>query len=126
MEVVDQIKEAIVLLNKVDEYNETLPSLMSQNDQAISDLYHYIENNTMNSKSCYRMIKELKERLIERRNLKNEQNIIRVFNKQKLKLSEINNRKMILVDLNREVKSLKEPYKNRVYDEKELKEKLEG
>ena len=70
MEVVNQIREAIVLLNKVDEYNETLPSLMSQNDQAISDLYHYIENNTMNSKSCYRMIKELKERLIERRHLK--------------------------------------------------------
>lgn len=126
MEVVDQIKEAIVLLNKVDEYNETLPSLISQNDLAISDLYHYIENNTMNSKSCYRMIKELKEKLIERRHLKNEQNIVRVFNNQKQKLSEINNRKMILVDLNKELKNLKTPYKNRIYDEQELKEKLEG
>lgn len=124
--MVEEIKEAITLLNKIDEYNETLPSLMSNNDLAISDLYHYIENNTLNSKSSYRMIKELKERLKERRRLKDEQSIMRVYNNQKSKLVEINNRKMILVDLNKEKKKLQTPYKNRIYEEEELKQKLEG
>lgn len=124
--MVEEIKEAITLLNKIDEYNETLPSLMSNNDLAISDLYRYIENNTLNSKSSYRMIKELKERLKERRRLKDEQSIMRVYNNQKSKLVEINNRKMILIDLNKEKKKLQTPYKNRIYEEEELKQKLEG
>lgn len=126
MEVIEKIREAIVLLNNIDEYNETLPSLMSSNDLAISDLYHYIENNTMNSKSSYRIVKELKEKLKERRRLKSEQDIIRVFNNNKQKLIEINNRKMILIDLNKEKKKLQTPYKNRIYEEEELKQKLEG
>lgn len=126
MEVIEKIREAIILLNNIDEYNETLPSLMSNNDLAISDLYHYIENNTMNSKSSYRIVKELKEKLKERRRLKSEQDIIRVFNNHKQKLIEINNRKMILVDLGKEQKKLQSPYKNRIYTEEELKQKMEG
>lgn len=126
MEVIEKIREAIILLNNIDEYNETLPSLMSSNDLAISDLYHYIENNTMNSKSSYRIVKELKEKLKERRRLKSEQDIIRVFNNHKQKLIEINNRKMILVDLGKEQKKLQSPYKNRIYTEEELKQKMEG
>lgn len=126
MEVIEKIREAIILLNNIDEYNETLPSLMSSNDLAISDLYHYIENNTMNSKSSYRVVRELKEKLKERRRLKSEQDIIRVFNNHKQKLIEINNRKMILVDLGKEQKKLQSPYKNRIYTEEELKQKMEG
>lgn len=124
--MIEEIKEAVLLLNKIDEYIETLPTLMSNNDQAISDLYHYIENNTLNSKSSYRMIKELKERLKERRKLKNQQAIMNVYNNQKQKLVELNNRKMLVGNLCKEEKKLEAPYKNRIYEESELKEKLEG
>lgn len=124
--MIEEIKEAVSLLDKIDEYNEILPSLMSNNDLAISDLYHYIENNSLSSKSSYRMIKELKERLKERRKLKNQQAIMNVYNNQKQKLIELNNRKMLVVNLCKEQKKLKTPYKNRIYEETELKEKLEG
>ena len=124
--MIEEIKEAVSLLDKIDEYNEILPSLMSNNDLAISDLYHYIENNSLSSKSSYRMIKELKERLKERRKLKNQQAIMNVYNNQKQKLIELNNRKMLVVNLCKEQKKLKTPYKNRIYEETELKENLEG
>ena len=126
MEITKVIKEAILILNKVDEYNESLPLLISNNDLAISDLYHYIENNTMNAKSSYRVVKELKDKLKERRKLKNEQDILRTFYNQKQRLLETNNRNMILANLGKEEKKLQALYKNRIYDEKELKQKLEG
>ena len=124
--MIEEIENAILVLNKIDEYFETLSSLISNNDLAISDLYHYIENNSLNSKSSYRMMKELKERLKERRRLKNEQAIMNVYNNQKQKLIELNNRKMLMVNLKKEQKKLQTPYKNRIYEEEELKEKLEG
>lgn len=126
MEITKEIKEAILILNKVDEYNESLPLLISNNDLAISDLYHYIENNTMNTKSSYRIVKELKEKLKERRKLKNEQDILRTFYNQKQRLLETNNRNMILANLGKEEKKLQTSYKNRIYNEEELKQKLEG
>ena len=126
MEITKEIKEAVLILNKVDEYNESLPLLISNNDLAISDLYHYIENNMMNTKSSYRIVKELKEKLKERRKLKNEQDILRTFYNQKQRLLETNNRNMILANLGKEEKKLQALYKNRIYDKKELKQKKEG
>jgi len=124
--MIEEIEKAIALLDNIDVYINELPELKSSNDLAISDLYHYIKNNTMNSKSCYRIVKELKEKLIERRKIKNEEEILRTYANQKNKLSGIDNRKMILAEIHKTQKRLNQPYKNRIYNEEELKEKLEG
>lgn len=124
--MLEEIEKAITQLDNIDKYINELPELKSNNDLAISDLYHYIENNTMNSKSCYRIVKELKQNLIKRRKLKNEEEILRTYINQKSKLVGIDNRKMILAELHKTQKRLNQPYKNRIYVEQELKDMLEG
>lgn len=42
MDVIEKIGECVAILNELDEYFASIPNKQSENDQAISDLYHYI------------------------------------------------------------------------------------
>ena len=126
MQVVDEINEAIKMIDKIDESNRTISERISQNDLAISDLYHYIENNTFNSKTSYRMIKELKEKLIYRRELKEEETILRAFDNNKNKLLHPDNRKMLIAEIGKTEKRLSTPYNYRIYCEEDLRDKIEN
>lgn len=48
MDVVDEITDAINILNKVDEYGESLTSRLSELDSKEQDILHYIESNKIN------------------------------------------------------------------------------
>lgn len=126
MDVIEKINECIKILDELDEYFASIPSKCSDNDLAISDLYHYIESNQVSSKGCYRIIKELKEHLIVRRQLKEEQELLRTFVNHKNKLNLTENRKMLLSEVNKTKNRLTTPYNYRVYESEEsLKERIE-
>lgn len=45
MNVIEKITETCDLLDEIDGYFSSIPSKQSEIDMAISDIYHYIENN---------------------------------------------------------------------------------
>ena len=59
MDVVDEITDAINILNKVDEYGESLTSRLSELDSKEQDILHYIESNKINILWCYNIIKKI-------------------------------------------------------------------
>lgn len=127
MDVLKTITEIVDKLNEIDSYDSGLSQLLSECDEKEQDLLHYIENNKINMLWCYRFVRELKNVREKRRNIKNDMERIIKFKEQKTKLaSTIDNRQLILAELNKREKQLNCPYKNRRYTEEELQKILKG
>lgn len=127
MDVLKTITEIVDKLNEIDSYDSGLSQLLSECDEKEQDLLHYIENNKINMLWCYRFVRELKNVREKRRNIKNDMERIIKFKEQKTKLaSTIDNRHLMLAELNKREKQLNCPYKNRRYTEEELQKILKG
>ncbi len=127
MNILEKIIEVSKILDEIDKFDNNISDKMLEYNYKLSDLYHYIENNNMDNKKCYRICREFKKVLKERREFKNNVEIMNEYKQLKLKLtSGIENRQLLLSSLGKRVKSLNMPYKNRIYTEEELKEIMEG
>lgn len=115
------------VLNELDNYDSGLPQLLSECNEREQDLLHYVENNKINVLWCYKYVKELKSVREKRRNIKNDIERINKYKEHKTKLaSTIDNRQLLLAELNKREKQLNCPYKNRRYTEEELQKVLKG
>ena len=125
--ILEKIIEVSNILDEIDDFESSISSEMSNYNYKLSDLYHYVENKTMDTKKCYRLCKELKKVLKERRQFKNN---VELFHEYKNNVQKLNNgkenRKLMLAAIGKRSKQLNQPYKNRVYLEEELKEIMEG
>ncbi len=127
MDVLKAITEIVDKLNEIDNYDSGLSQLLSECNEREQDLLHYIENNKINILWCYKYVRELKNVREKRRNIKNDMERIMKFKEQKTKLaSTIDNRQLMLAELNKREKQLNCPYKNRRYAEEELQKILKG
>ena len=126
MQVLDKIIEISKALDEIDNFDKNVPEKMIEYNYKLSDLYHYIENNTLDSKKCYRICREFKKVLKKRRDFKNNVELLNEYKQLKLKLnSGIENRQMLLSSLGKRSKRLNQPYKNRIYTDEELKKIME-
>ena len=127
MDVLKTITEIVNKLNEIDNYDSSLSQLLSECNEREQDLLHYIENNKINIVWCYKYVRELKNVREKRRNIKNDIERIMKFKEQKTKLaSTIDNRQLMIAELNKREKQLNCPYKNRRYTEEELQKILKG
>ena len=127
MDVLKAITEIVEKLNEIDNYDSSLSQLLSECNEKEQDLLHYIENNKINMLWCYKYVRELKNVREKRRNIKNDMERIMKFKEQKTKLaSTMDNRQLMLAELNKREKQLNCPYKNRRYTEEELQKILKG
>lgn len=127
MDVLREITEIVEKLNEIDNYDSSLSQLLSECNEREQDLLHYIENNKINMLWCYKYVRELKNVREKRRNIKNDMERIMKFKEQKTKLaSTIDNRQLMIAELNKREKQLNCPYKNRRYTEEELQKILKG
>ena len=124
MDIVEEITNAIKILDEVEVYTEGLCEALSNQDQKTSDLLHYIENNNINAAQSCHLIKEIKKVRIERRKIKNDMEIARAFKDNIGKLINTENRKMILSKLHKTSKQLESEYKNRIYTTQDFTEIL--
>lgn len=125
MDVLKTIDDTITLLNDLDNYKDSLNENLSIKDQSLSDLYHYIEFNKLDSKASYRMIKELKRILADRRKIKDDMSILRIFEEQKEKMLKKDNRQLMASNIHKQDRMLKK-YNYNIYSEEELKELMEA
>lgn len=124
MNIVEEITNISKSLNRVQNYMRNLPSQLEKLNWKLLDLEHLIENNTLSTKECYRIVREIKKVRIERRKVKNDIELYNTFKDNQPKLITIENRPFLLAELNKTQKSLGTKYKNRVYTEEEIKEIL--
>ena len=128
MNVKEKIIEISKLLDELDAFGENIPETCQKFDYKLSDLYHLLENSKLDSKFCYRFCKELKSVLQERRDFKTNMKVYQNYKSQKDRMNNgIENRKIMLSQICHEDKILRNSkYKNRVYSNEELLEKIGG
>jgi len=126
MNVIEEIKEVVEKLDKIDEYNSTLLDKLSELDQKQQDLLHYIENNKINVLWCYRMIKEIKTIREQRRKVKNDMDLLSKYNEQKTKMISKENRQFLLAEIYKKEKTLGKNYTNKQYTEEEMQKIIKG
>lgn len=122
MEIIDKVKEISDLMNELQSYTNNLNSSLQAVDFKISDLLHLIESEKLDTKACYRIVKELKNVRKDRRKIKNDMELSKTLNLNLNKLLNIENRQFLLAELNKTNNHLNNKYKNRIYTEEEIKE----
>lgn len=126
MNVIEEIKDVIEKLDKIDEYNSTLLDKLSELDQRQQDLLHYIEKNKINVLWCYRMVKEIKTIREQRRKVKNDMDLLSKYNDQKNKMISKENRQFLLAEIYKKEKMLGKNYTNKQYTEEEMQKIIKG
>ena len=126
MNIKDTIINVSQLLDELDTFEEDIPNMAQYYDYRLSDLYHLLENSKLNSKFCYRFCKELQFILKERREYKTNMEVYYAFKRNVQKLNNgKDNRKIMLSQVCHEDKRIRTSrYKNRIYTEDELIEKI--
>lgn len=122
MDIVEKLTEAITILNEIDEYRSQLPEIQSTIDSSLSDLYHYIENNSLNTSQRYKIVGEIQKLRRERRIIKNNNWISKTYEDNINKLNNKANRSMMIAELNKTIKKVDTQYKNRVLTNELIKE----
>lgn len=126
MDIIDTINEVIMKLNKLEEYMNNLNKQLSVVDQKKSDIEHFIENKKLNMFQAYKVYKELYKVLLERRKIKNDIELTKVFRANDTKLIKIKNRESLLEDLKTRNNDLNCEYNNKVYSKEELENIVGG
>lgn len=126
MNVVEEIKEIVAKLDKIDDYNNSLGNKLSVVDSKTQDLLHYIENNKINVLWCYRMLKEIKSLRQERRKIKNDMELLSKYNEHKNKIISKDNRQFLLAEVYKKEKLLGKNYVNKQYTENEMQKIIKG
>lgn len=120
MNIVEEVKEVISKLNAIDSYNSSLPQQLSIIDKKQQDILHLIESQKISAFEAYRIIKELRQVRIERRKIKNDMELLRVYDENKNKLSSNENRQFLLHEVCKKEKNLNTEYKYQEYTKEEL------
>ena len=119
------ICDAINIIDEIDNLIATQSITNQKIDQEIQDWLHYIENNELTDSESIIVIKKLKELRIERRSLRNEYEIEKVYKDNSSKMMGNNTRGLLKVEINKIMKQLDSEYKNRVLTDEQIKQVLE-
>lgn len=122
MDIIRSLTKSIALLDEIEEEYETIPKIQSELDLRLSDVYHFIEHNHLNTSQRYRIVSLLRNLLEERRKNKTDWELLRTFKNIENKLSQKDNRKMLIAEIRKKEKLINSNYKYRIYTEEELKE----
>lgn len=118
------MQEIVNELDRIDTYDEGIAGRLSEIDQKIQDLLHYIETNKINILWSYKYMVELKKLRVERRQIKNDMYLLGKFNEHKNKIISSGNRQFLMNEMYKAEKQLETPYKNRQYKDGEIEEIL--
>ena len=118
--VLDKIKEAIKILDEIDEMIDTQPQELQKIDYELSDLYHYIENENMTNETCVKVVERIKYLRLLRRSLNNEYSIEKAYKDNSSKMMGNNSREFLLHTICETANKLNQEYKNRVLTEEDI------
>lgn len=120
MNIVNDVKQAVDILNNIDTYADGLNSQLSECDTKLCDLRHILEEEKLSASQCCNFVKEMKKICLERRKVKQDMELSRLFQLQSMKLNNLPNRKILLGELGKKQHHLETKYKYRIYTEEDL------
>ena len=125
MSVLENIKQALNLLQEnEDNYNELNESL-SETDKKTDYWLHYIEFNNVPVTQTYKIIKEIKSLREKRRIIKNDLELLKVFKDNEQKMVNSKNREILLNSICKtDNKQQNAKYNYDAYTEEEVNEIL--
>ena len=126
MEIVKTLQDIVNELDRIDTYDEGIAGRLSEIDQKIQDLLHYVETNKISILWSYKYMVELKKLRVERRRIKNDMYLLSKFNEHKNKMISSGNRQFLMNEMYKAEKQLETPYKNRQYKDGEIEEILKS
>lgn len=122
--IYEKIKQAMDLLDEIDEMIKTQSIELQQVDYELSDWYHYIENNDIDENSSKKVLEEIQRLRKVRRGLQNEYEIENTYKNNSSKVMGNNTRGLLLAEINKTMNRLDCDYKNRVLTEDSINELL--
>lgn len=127
MNILNELNNCLNRLNELDDIINSLNKQLSTIETKEQDLLHYIESyDKMNFFKAYYLLKELKKVRLERRTVKNNMEIVKVYLANIDKIKNKENRIFLIEKINKRNKDLNHPYKNRIYDDKDLQNIMGG
>ena len=125
MSVLENIKQALSLLEENEEHYSSLTDNLSMVDKKIDYWLHYIEFNSVPVTQTYRIIKELKNLRAKRRTIKNDLELMKVFKDNEQKMVNQKNRQILLTSICKtDNKQQNAKYNYDAYTEEEVNEIL--
>lgn len=123
--ILDNIIQAVSILNKTEEYIEQLDDKLSEFDKLNSDFEHLIENADINNVNLKELYTKMQKLYLSRRKVKQDKSIGVYFINNSLKLNIKTNREMLIQGLKNVTEKLNTTYTNRILTEEDIKELIE-
>lgn len=123
--ILERIKTIVDMLDELDDWIEELPNSQSKVDSLLSDYRHLLKENIFNEKSAYKIALKIKESELLRTGLKQDFDMINIYNTYKNRLISKDNRQFLMNELYKKTKEWNQPYRYRILTEEEVKELLE-
>ena len=125
IDIIKTVTDICKKLDELDEYIDSLPELHSEMDLRMSDLYHPIEDQVLTATQAKRFTDELQSVCNNRRIIKTDIAYAKVFRDNIGKLTQVNNRQILLSKLHLLAKQKETaPYKYRIYTDTEINKLL--
>ena len=123
--IVEKIKDAVKILDEIDEMINSQSTELQTIDLELSDWYHLIENNELSDEASIKVIKRIHDLRKLRRSLNNEHEIENTYLTHKSKMTGNETRQFLANEIYKTVKKLSSEYKNRVITDEDVKNTLE-
>lgn len=120
--IIDNIIQAISILNKTDEYLESLTNRLSECDSLVSDYEHFIENTPIDEVNLKKLYQNMQDNFIKRRNIKNDMAINDNYKNLTARLNNIGNREFLIQNLKNVQSKLGTKYHNRILKNEDIEE----
>jgi len=122
MDIVENLIQAVSILNKTEEYLESLPDRLSECDSLISDYEHLIENNDITEIDSKKLFAEMKAVLNKRRIVKNNLTLRDNYKNMVARLNNTTNREFFIHNMKTAQSKLGLKYHNRILTEEEVEQ----
>lgn len=123
--ILDNIIQAVSILNKTEEYIEQLDDKLSEFDKLNSDFEHLIENADINNVNLKELYTKMQELYLSRRKVKQDKSIGVYFKNNSGKLNVTKNREMLIQGLKTLVGKINTTYTNRILTDEDIKSLIE-
>ncbi|MEI3530123.1 MAG: hypothetical protein V8Q75_03490 [Bacilli bacterium] len=120
--IVDNLIQAISILNKTDEYMESLFNRLSDCDSLTSDYEHFIENTPIEEVDLRKLYKVMQNNFIERRIVKNDITLRDNYKNLTARLNNSTNREFLIQNMKTVQSKIGLKYHNRILSVEDIEQ----
>ena len=120
IDIIDNLVQAVSILNKTDEYLDSLTNRLSECDSLISDYEHFIESTPIEQINLKKLYTDMQNNFNKRRIIKNNLALRDNFRNLTSRLNNSVNRKFLLQDMKTAQSKLATKYHNRILTKEQI------